>query len=268
MKIVPFISVLVIVALFIGRAPTQQHPPSRRHRVGLTHHTKETRHDASRTTHHHRHRAGSPRAHENHHWQTRLAAKLPNAVVVPSFTRDKRDLAGRSPISIQVISERTPPSPSSPTAPVCSPRCTGPCDTTCRSGRAARHTSRPGQTPRAAVPGRLPSCRTADGSPSRWPRSGFPASWRLARTTSSATSSACGPWPSAGQPPHRHRTRRPPQPLSGTASGSEPRPSSGSSTEACRHLTTVTWPRVPLPRPAAPDAQLSLRSRSSFHFRA
>lgn len=29
------------------------------------------------------------------HWQTRLAAKLPNAVVVPSFGRDKRDLAGR-----------------------------------------------------------------------------------------------------------------------------------------------------------------------------
>ena len=35
------------------------------------------------------------RGHVEDHWQTRLAAKLPNAVVVPSFTRDKRDLAGR-----------------------------------------------------------------------------------------------------------------------------------------------------------------------------
>jgi uncharacterized protein len=35
------------------------------------------------------------RGHAPDHWQTRLAAKLPDALVVPSFGRDKRDLAGR-----------------------------------------------------------------------------------------------------------------------------------------------------------------------------
>ena len=35
------------------------------------------------------------RGHVEDHWQTRLAAKLPNAVVVASLGRAKRDLAGR-----------------------------------------------------------------------------------------------------------------------------------------------------------------------------
>ena len=35
------------------------------------------------------------RGHVEDHWQTRLAAKLPDSVVVPSFGRAKRDLAGR-----------------------------------------------------------------------------------------------------------------------------------------------------------------------------
>jgi len=35
------------------------------------------------------------RRHVADHWQTRLAAALPNARLVPSFDRDKRDLAGR-----------------------------------------------------------------------------------------------------------------------------------------------------------------------------
>ena len=35
------------------------------------------------------------RGHVEDHWQTRLAAKLPHAVVVPSLGRAKRDLAGR-----------------------------------------------------------------------------------------------------------------------------------------------------------------------------
>jgi uncharacterized protein len=35
------------------------------------------------------------RGHVEDHWQTRLAAKLPHALVVPSFGRDKSDLAGR-----------------------------------------------------------------------------------------------------------------------------------------------------------------------------
>lgn len=35
------------------------------------------------------------RGHVEDHWQTRLAARLPDAIVVPSFDRDKRDLAGR-----------------------------------------------------------------------------------------------------------------------------------------------------------------------------
>ena len=43
------------------------------------------------------------RRHVEDHWQTRLAAKLPNAVVVPSLERDKRDLAGRVADLQQVI---------------------------------------------------------------------------------------------------------------------------------------------------------------------
>jgi predicted alpha/beta hydrolase family esterase len=35
------------------------------------------------------------RGHVEDHWQTKLAARLPGARVVPSFGRDKRDLAGR-----------------------------------------------------------------------------------------------------------------------------------------------------------------------------
>jgi predicted alpha/beta hydrolase family esterase len=35
------------------------------------------------------------RGHVEDHWQTRLAAKLPGAVMVPSLERGKRDLAGR-----------------------------------------------------------------------------------------------------------------------------------------------------------------------------
>jgi predicted alpha/beta hydrolase family esterase len=43
------------------------------------------------------------RRHVDDHWQTRLAARLPGAVVVPSFDRDKRDLAGRVADLNQVI---------------------------------------------------------------------------------------------------------------------------------------------------------------------
>ena len=35
------------------------------------------------------------RGHVEDHWQTKLAAKLPHALLVPSFDRAKRDLAGR-----------------------------------------------------------------------------------------------------------------------------------------------------------------------------
>ncbi|HEX5966871.1 MAG TPA: alpha/beta hydrolase [Intrasporangium sp.] len=49
------------------------------------------------------------RGHVEDHWQTLLAAKLPNAVVVPSFTRDKRDLAGRVADLHQVISDANTP---------------------------------------------------------------------------------------------------------------------------------------------------------------
>lgn len=48
------------------------------------------------------------RGHVDDHWQTRLAAKLPNAVVVP-FGREKRDLAGRVADLHQVISEAGTP---------------------------------------------------------------------------------------------------------------------------------------------------------------
>jgi predicted alpha/beta hydrolase family esterase len=49
------------------------------------------------------------RGHVDDHWQTLLAAKLPNAVVVPSFGRDKRDLAGRVADLHQVVSEAGTP---------------------------------------------------------------------------------------------------------------------------------------------------------------
>ena len=45
------------------------------------------------------------RGHVDDHWQTRLAAKLPHAVVVPSFDRDKHDLAGRVADLHQVVSD-------------------------------------------------------------------------------------------------------------------------------------------------------------------
>lgn len=43
------------------------------------------------------------RRHVEDHWQTRLAARLPNAVIVPSLDRDKRDLDGRVADLHQVI---------------------------------------------------------------------------------------------------------------------------------------------------------------------
>ncbi len=49
------------------------------------------------------------RGHVEDHWQTLLAAKLPNAVVVPSFGRAKRDLAGRVADLHRVISEAGTP---------------------------------------------------------------------------------------------------------------------------------------------------------------
>ena len=49
------------------------------------------------------------RGHVEDHWQTLLAAKLPNAVIVPSFGRDKRDLAGRVADLHRVISEAGAP---------------------------------------------------------------------------------------------------------------------------------------------------------------
>jgi predicted alpha/beta hydrolase family esterase len=49
------------------------------------------------------------RGHVDDHWQTLLAAKLPNAVVVPSFGRDKRDLAGRVADLHRVVSEAGTP---------------------------------------------------------------------------------------------------------------------------------------------------------------
>ena len=49
------------------------------------------------------------RGHVEDHWQTRLAATLPGAVVVPSLDRDKRDLAGRVADLQQVIEEAGSP---------------------------------------------------------------------------------------------------------------------------------------------------------------
>jgi predicted alpha/beta hydrolase family esterase len=49
------------------------------------------------------------RGHVEDHWQTRLAAKLPDAVVVPSFGRDKRDLAGRVADLHRVIQDAATP---------------------------------------------------------------------------------------------------------------------------------------------------------------
>ena len=49
------------------------------------------------------------RGHVEDHWQTRLAAKLPNAVVVPSLGRPKHDLAGRVADLHQVITDADTP---------------------------------------------------------------------------------------------------------------------------------------------------------------
>ena len=49
------------------------------------------------------------RGHVEEHWQTRLAAKLPGSVVVPSLDRDKRDLAGRVADLHEVVSGATNP---------------------------------------------------------------------------------------------------------------------------------------------------------------
>ena len=49
------------------------------------------------------------RGHVEDHWQTRLAARTADVVVVPSFGRDKRDLAGRVADLHQVISDADAP---------------------------------------------------------------------------------------------------------------------------------------------------------------
>jgi len=49
------------------------------------------------------------RRHVDDHWQTRLAARLSDAVVVPSFDRPKHDLAGRVADLHQVVSEAAGP---------------------------------------------------------------------------------------------------------------------------------------------------------------
>ena len=49
------------------------------------------------------------RRHVDDHWQTRLAGKLTDAVVVPSFDRPKHDLAGRVADLHQVVSEASGP---------------------------------------------------------------------------------------------------------------------------------------------------------------
>lgn len=49
------------------------------------------------------------RGHVADHWQTRLAAKLPRVRVVPSFGRDKRDLAGRVADLEQVVGDAPGP---------------------------------------------------------------------------------------------------------------------------------------------------------------
>jgi len=49
------------------------------------------------------------RAHVPDHWQTRLAAKRPNTIIVPSFERDKHDLTGRVADLHHVIDNATAP---------------------------------------------------------------------------------------------------------------------------------------------------------------
>ena len=49
------------------------------------------------------------RGHVEDHWQTRLAAKATDVVVVPSLGRDKRDLTGRVADLHQVISDASAP---------------------------------------------------------------------------------------------------------------------------------------------------------------
>jgi predicted alpha/beta hydrolase family esterase len=49
------------------------------------------------------------RGHVEDHWQTRLAATMPGALVVPSLERDKRDLAGRVADLHQVVERAASP---------------------------------------------------------------------------------------------------------------------------------------------------------------
>ena len=131
MKVAPLVSVIAMVALLIGR---RAYPSSLR-RVGSvdsvgtstaapsppsapsapTDHTPEiTSTERSpgmmlRETHHALVIVPGLRGHVEDHWQTRLAAKLPDAVVVPSFGRDKRDLAGRVADLHRVIQDAATP---------------------------------------------------------------------------------------------------------------------------------------------------------------
>ena len=93
------------------------------------------------------------RGHVEDHWQTRLAAKLPNAVVVPSFTprQARPGRPGRRPPPGH-LGRQHPCHHRRPQRRCADHGALGPATRPAGPWRAARHTSRPRQTPRAAVP--------------------------------------------------------------------------------------------------------------------
>ena len=139
------------------------------------------------------------RRHVDDHWQTRLAAKLPGAVVVPSFDRDKRDLAGRVADLNQVILDAG--------APVTIVAHSAGVLTTVHWARQHDLPVRRGPPGHAARPGPAPSCgvplpRRSSRSPAGCPSPATAAvpqhpggqHERRAR----ATWNGCGPWPTRG----------------------------------------------------------------------
>ena len=117
------------------------------------------------------------RGHVDDHWQTRLAAKLPDAVVVPSFGRDKRDLAGRVADLHRVIHDaEAPVTIVAHSAGCADDRAVGAPSTTCRSGGAPGDAPGPGPAAARPVPhASRARVRLAAGAPSRLPFPGIVA---------------------------------------------------------------------------------------------
>ena len=170
------------------------------------------------------------RGHVEDHWQTRLAAKLPHAVVVPSFGRAKRDLAGRVADLHHVIQQAG--------APVTIVAHSAGVLTTLHW---ARQHDLPVRGALLATPPDLarplgpeyPTLEQLEESgwlPIPHGAAELPQHRRgQHQRPAQRLRERAHPRPGVGQPVHRRRTRRPPQPrLRATATGPGPRPCSTS----------------------------------------